>query len=95
MHYILFYELVHDYLSRRAQFRDSHLEYARKAHERGELMLAGALAEPADRAVLIFSGASPKVAEEFARNDPNVKSGLVTSWTVRKWTVAIGEGLSA
>ncbi len=94
MHYILLYDLVPDYLTRRAQFRDSHLAHARRAFERGDLILAGALVDPADRAILIFSGNSPKAPEEFALNDPYVKNGLVTSWSVRKWNTVVGEGSS-
>jgi len=54
MHYLLFYEVGEDYVSRRAKFRVEHLEKAWKASERGELVLAGALANPVDGAVLLF-----------------------------------------
>lgn len=72
MHYILFYDVVEDYVARRESFRSAHLELARRAHERGELVLAGALADPVDGAVLVFRGPSPVVAEAFARSDPYV-----------------------
>ena len=91
MHYLLFYDVASDYVARRAALRAQHLEHARKAHERGELVLAGALADPVDGAVLLFRGQSPEVAEAFARADPYVKGGLVTAWRVRKWTTVIGE----
>ncbi|WP_323118658.1 YciI-like protein [Burkholderia alba] len=90
MHYQLTYELVDDYLTRRGAFRAEHLALAQAATERGELLLAGALAEPADQAVLIFQGDSPAVAESFARADPYVLNGLVTRWRVRPWTVVVG-----
>ena len=83
MHYLLFYELVDDYLARRAALRSAHLEKAWAASARGELVLAGALADPVDRAALLFRGDSPAVAEEFARADPYVTNGLVRSWSVR------------
>jgi signal transduction histidine kinase len=53
MHYVLFYEEADDYFSRRAPFRDEHLEKAWNASERGELVLAGAFAHAADGAMLI------------------------------------------
>lgn len=56
MHYQLTYELVDDYLSRREPFRAQHLALAQAATERGELVLAGALSDPADQAVLVFEG---------------------------------------
>jgi uncharacterized protein YciI len=89
-YYALFYDLVADYVSRRAAFREEHLRLAREAHRRGELLLAGALTDPADRALLVFRASSPLVVEEFARNDPYVVRGLVTRWEVRPWAVVIG-----
>jgi len=48
MHYLLFYEVGHDYIERRTEFRGVHLELGWKAAERGELVLGGALANPVD-----------------------------------------------
>src|SRR5437762_741487 len=42
--------------------------YARRAVERGDLVLAGALANPVDGAVLLFRGASPAVANARTRS---------------------------
>ena len=92
MHYILFYEFVEDYLSRRVEFRSAHLDLAWKASERGELVLGGAFANPTDGAVVIFKGDSPQVAEDFAKADPYVANGLVRRWYVREWTTVAGEG---
>lgn len=91
MHYLLFYEVGDDYVSRRAEFRGVHLEKAWEASERGELVLGGALANPVDGAVLLFKGDSPEVAEKFARTDPYVTSGIVKRWYVREWTTVAGE----
>src|SRR5215475_5920763 len=92
MHYLLFYEVAEDYLSRRAQFRNEHLQKAWEASARGELVLGGALANPVDGAVLLFKGESPEVAENFAQADPYVTSGLVKRWHVREWTTVAGDG---
>jgi hypothetical protein len=91
MHYLLFYELSNDYLDRRAQFRNVHLKLAWEAAERGELVLGGALANPADGAVLLFKGDSPQAAEKFASTDPYVMNGIVKRWYVREWTTVVGE----
>lgn len=90
MHYLLIYELSSDYLERRAQFRDSHLALAWAAVERGDIVLAGALDAPADRAMLLFHSDSPASAEDFAKNDPYVTNGLVERWEVRKWNTVVG-----
>jgi|SRR5271166_453263 len=91
MHYLLFYEVGEDYVSRRAEFRDAHLEKAWQASERGELVLGGALSNPVDGAVLLFRGDSPQVAENFARADPYVTGGAVKRWHVREWMTVAGE----
>ena len=92
MHYLLLYDVVEDYPTRRRPYRSAHLAYAQPFVERGELVLGGALADPADGAVLLFRGESPAVAEAFARADPYVQQGLVTRWRVRPWTTVIGPG---
>jgi uncharacterized protein YciI len=89
-YFVLEYQLVDDYLERRAAFRAEHLGLAQAASERGELLLAGALAEPADRALLVWQVADPAVVEGFAAADPYVRNGLVTTWTVRPWSVVVG-----
>ncbi|MGY1736084.1 YciI-like protein [Geodermatophilus sp. SYSU D00684] len=87
--YLLEYSLADDYLERRAALREDHLALARAAHERGELLLAGALPDPFDRAVLVWT-ADREVVERFAESDPYVVHGLVTGWTVRPWNVVVG-----
>src|SRR5206468_8295563 len=93
-HYLLFYEVGEDYVFRRAQYRNAHLERAWKASEGGELILGGALANPVDGAVLLFKGNSPEVAERFAKADPYVTSGTVKRWYVREWNTVAGEDAS-
>ncbi len=91
-HYLLLYEVGSDYVEKRAEFRSVHLQKAWQAHERGELVLGGALSDPVDGAVLLFKGDSPQCAEEFARTDPYVMNGLVARWRVREWTTVVGDG---
>lgn len=90
MYYILFYKTIDNYIEARAPYRAEHLALAQQAQGNGSLVMAGALAEPADGAVLVFKGDGPEVAETFANNDPYVKNGLISEWQVRPWTVVIG-----
>ncbi len=90
MHYLLFYEVSDDYLERRGAYRPEHLALARAAAERGEIVAGGALASPADRAIILFKGDSPAAAERFVAADPYVKNGLVKSWSIREWTTVVG-----
>ena len=94
MHYLLMYDVVADYVTARVPFRKLHLQHATAAHQRGELLLGGALANPADGAVILFQGDSPKVAVDFANADPYVLNGLITRWRVREWTTVIGDNAS-
>jgi uncharacterized protein YciI len=91
VHFLLIYELAPDYLERRGEFRNEHLKLGWDAVQRGELVIAGALADPPDQSMLVFAGDSPAAAERFAQGDPYVKNGLVTSWRVRQWTTVIGD----
>jgi uncharacterized protein YciI len=89
-YYILFYKTIENYVEKRAPYRSEHLKLAKEAYERGDIVMAGAFAEPADGAALIFKGNTPQVAEDFAINDPYVKNGLIKEWTVRPWKVVVG-----
>jgi hypothetical protein len=89
VHLLLEYTLAEDYLDRRAALRDEHLALARQAQERGELLLAGALPDPYDRALLVWT-APREVVEQFVARDPYVARGLVTGWTIRPWNVVVG-----
>ncbi len=89
MHYLLMYDVVDDYVTRRAPLRAAHIALARQAAARGEIVLGGAL-NPPEGVVLLFRGESPAAAEAFAKADPYVQNGLVTSWRVREWTTVVG-----
>jgi uncharacterized protein YciI len=91
VHYLLTYELAPDYLERRGAYRDEHLRRAWESRQAGELVLAGALDDPADRAVLLFDCKSPEPVLLFAATDPYVISGLVKSFQVRKWNTVVGD----
>ncbi len=90
-HFLLLYTTASDYLDRRGSYRSEHLRLAWAAQASGELVLAGALADPPDGAVLLFQGDSPECAAAFARTDPYVLNGLIEKWEVREWTTVVGD----
>jgi len=90
MHYLLIYEVAPDYLVRRPQFRGAHLAHAWEAVERGELLLGGAVGDPVEGSILLFSTDSAAVPEAFAKADPYVLNGLVTRWRVAPWSTVAG-----
>jgi uncharacterized protein len=89
-YYALFYYVGPDFMARRGEFREKHLRLVREAHGRGEIILAGAITDPADRALLVFRAPDRAVVEAFAHNDPYVTKGLVHRWEVRPWAVVVG-----
>ena len=94
-YFVLQYDVVDDFQQRRTAYRPEHLQLIRDAHARGELVLAGAVGDPPDGALLVFRAASAAVAEEFARRDPYVLNGLVAGWQVRPWHVVVGGSADA
>ena len=91
MHFLLTYDLAPDYLERRPAFRNEHLKLAWEAQQRGEMVLAGALDEPADRALLLFNCDSAETPMLFAAKDPYVINGLVRAFHVRRWNTVVGD----
>jgi uncharacterized protein YciI len=89
-YYVLFYESVEEFAARRTAHRAEHLRLLREAHDRGDLVLAGAVGDPPDGGLMVFRTSSPSMAEEFARHDPYVTNGLVTRWRVKPWHVVVG-----
>ena len=90
MHFLLTYTLAADYLVRRPNFRDAHLGLAWAAVDRGELLLGGAVGDPVEAALLLFTDAD--AARSFAAADPYVVQGLVTHWRVTPWSTVVGAG---
>jgi uncharacterized protein YciI len=89
-HFLLLYDLAPDYLERRPAFRDAHLALAWAASGRGELLLGGAVGDPVDSALLLFTDAD--AARSFAEADPYVAQGLVARWRVAPWRTVVGAG---
>jgi uncharacterized protein YciI len=88
-YFALIYYLVDDYVERRTSFREEHLALARENKDLGNLILGGAFAEPADRALLVFRCPDRSIVEDFVSRDPYIANGLVTRWEIRPWTVVI------
>lgn len=89
-YYALHYDVVPNFVERRTPLREAHLRMVRDSQRRGHLVMAGALGDPPDAALLVFRGDSAAAVEDFAREDPYVRGGLVTSWRVRPWSIVVG-----
>ncbi|CAA9218820.1 MAG: hypothetical protein AVDCRST_MAG10-537 [uncultured Acidimicrobiales bacterium] len=91
MHWLLTYDYVDDIAARRAPFREAHLGLVRELHERGALLMAGAVGDPIEGALLVFTAEDEAVVGEFVAEDPYVREGLVAAWHVRPWNVVVGQ----
>lgn len=87
-HFLLRYDLAPDYIERRGIFREQHLALAWAAAGRGALLLGGAVGDPVESALLLFTDAD--AARAFAEADPYVTNGLVARWHVQPWNTVVG-----
>jgi len=94
-HLLLEYHLSADYIERRPEFRAEHLALLEACTQRGELVLAGALPDPFDRAVMVWREDSAEAINRFIAADPYVRHGLISSWQVRTWNTVIGSAMAA
>jgi len=88
--FTLSYQLTDDYMQKREPVRGLHFEHITPYHKAGKLIYGGAYNDPAEGALLIFKVEHQKEIEDFAERDPYVINGVVTSYQVRLWNVAIG-----
>ena len=89
---VLTYDYVPDILEKRGPYRAGHIGGAKNLEESGNLIVAGALANPVDGAVFLFKGLDDAEIQEFVKQDPYVINGLVTSWKIRDLTAVVGTG---
>lgn len=79
-----------DILDKRGPYRDAHLQGARDAKAAGKLAMAGALADPVDAGLFVFTpDATEAEIKAFVEGDAYVKAGLVTGWSTRPWLVVV------
>jgi len=86
---ILTYDYVPDILERRDPVRPAHLEHAKAAKQRGDLINVGAVGSPPIGAVFVFADIDPAAIEAYAAADAYVTAGLVTDWRIEPWTVVV------
>jgi uncharacterized protein YciI len=87
--HLLLYDYVEDVLERRTPYRDGHLTHATRWREEGKLVMGGAIGDPPHGGVLVFRVGDADEVEAFAREDPYVQNGVVTSYRVEPWTVVV------
>ena len=87
MKYVLFYESAPDVATKAPLYAAEHTARWHGIRERGELLMIGPFANPAEGAMGIFT--TREAAEAFVSGDPFVRNGVVVSWRIAEWMEAI------
>ena len=89
MKYVLFYESADDVRAKAPAHFAAHRAYWQSFLDSGTLLMIGTFEDPQEGALAVFT--TREAAEEFARGDPFVVSGVVRNWYVRGWNEALTE----
>jgi uncharacterized protein YciI len=84
---VLLYQSAPDVLARAPALYPAHKARVDEFHRRGELLAVGTWADPREGSMAVFR--TRAAAEEFARDDPFVKSGVVSSYQIREWNESL------
>lgn len=88
--FAVFTHFVENAAEKRAPHREAHLAHLRELHEKGALLMGGALQNPMDSGLLIFRAESAEEIEAALANDSYAKNGIWTKIVVREWSVVVG-----
>ncbi|MBA3327186.1 MAG: hypothetical protein H0T43_02645 [Solirubrobacterales bacterium] len=84
MRYVLLYESAPDALTKVPEHFPAHSAWADEFHDRGDLLLIGAFANPQEQgSMAIFT--SREAAEASVAGDPFVRNGVVSGHEIREW----------
>ena len=88
MKYVLLYESGENVAEKAPPHAEAHRAHWGPFLDRGELLMLGPFGDPQTQgAMSIFR--TREAAEEFARHDPFVVNGVVSSWEIREWDEAV------
>jgi uncharacterized protein len=83
-------QFVENVAEKRAPHREAHLAHLREMHERGMLLMGGALLDPMDAGLLITRAETKEEVEKELAADSYAQNGIWTSIVVREWNVVVG-----
>lgn len=91
VYYVVFFETRYDSLedaiSKAPDVIAAHLARSNELHAQGTLLLAGAFLRTSKEQLGTMAICTTReAAEEYARNDPFVLNGMVSTWYIREWT---------
>mmetsp|Transcript_31577 Transcript_31577/g.65972 ORF Transcript_31577/g.65972 Transcript_31577/m.65972 type:complete len:131 (-) Transcript_31577:195-587(-) len=89
--YLLKYDYVPDILEKRGPYREGHLGLAQQLVNDGKCLAGGPVGPPSMEVPTgaLFVFADEASAQQFAKDDPYMEAGLVTSHSIQEWNVVI------
>lgn len=88
--FLVIYRYVPDMERRRAPHRDDHLRWLRDHAEAGHVVLAGAVRDPVDSAVIVVRAEDLYATRQLLLDDPYARANLITEVTTRPLGLAVG-----
>ncbi|MDQ1287365.1 MAG: hypothetical protein QG622_930 [Actinomycetota bacterium] len=88
--FVVIYRYVPDMEHRRAPHRDEHLRWIHELAEQGRMLLAGAVQDPVDSAILVMRATDLHETRRLLIDDPYAKANLITEVVARPIGLAIG-----
>lgn len=89
--FAVFTYFVENAAEMRAPHREAHLAHLRELHEKGTLLLGGALIDPLDAGLLIMRADTKADIELILAGDAYARNGVWTKIVVREWNVVVGK----
>jgi uncharacterized protein YciI len=80
---VLLYQSSPDVMTKAPVHFPAHKSRLDEFQRRGELLAVGTWADPRDGSMAVFR--TRAAAEEFVKDDPFVKNGVVASWQIKDW----------
>jgi uncharacterized protein YciI len=84
---VLFYRSTPDVMAKAPIHFPAHKERVDAFHRRGDLLAVGTWADPREGSMAVFR--TRTAAEDFVKDDPFVKNGVVSSYEIRDWNEAL------
>lgn len=88
--FVVTYQYVPEMAERRTPHRQAHLDWLNEHAATGRLILAGAVQDPVDSAILVFRGADQHAVRRLLVDDPYAAANLIVGVTIRAIGLAIG-----
>ncbi len=80
---VLLYRSAPDVMEKAPMHFPAHKQRLDAFQQRGDLIAVGTWADPREGSMAVFR--TRAAAEEFARDDPFVKNGVVSSYEIKDW----------